>query len=104
MISIVVTCSEKTGHLREVSLTVEDEEGIMVIGKDSLVMITQAIDVGRRNKGDEISVARREYNNFIKVKSKKKESKASKEQFLGFCFSIVGATMVLYLMLAVLFG
>lgn len=104
MISIVVTCSEKTGCLQEVSLTVEDEEGVSVNGKSTLVILTQALEGRRRNRGDEVAMARRKYDEFTNLKRKRKESKASKESFFDFCCSAAGAVLFLCLTFALLFG
>lgn len=85
-----VTCDDRYGHVREVSLCVEDGEGGGVSGQDGLGAVAAAMAGARRGKGAE-AAARQRYEEFVKGKRARKEWKARREGIVDLCCSGVGA-------------
>jgi hypothetical protein len=102
LVSIVVTCEEDGGHLREVSMTIEDEDGIGVCGKESLEMLMEAMEATRKWKGggEEETAASKQYDEFIRRRRIRKESKARKEFLVDICCT--GVTAVIFISFFVL--
>ncbi|KAE8814875.1 putative F-box protein [Hordeum vulgare] len=93
-----VTCSEEAGclSLREVSLTVEDADGAAVSGEGSLQLLAGAMEGPRRKGGErEREEAKRRYEEFVRSKRGRKESKARREVLVDLCCSAVSAVAVL---------
>jgi hypothetical protein len=87
-----VTCDDRYGHVREVSLCVEDADGGGVSGRDGLAAIAAAMAAPRRGRGAEAEArAARRYAEFVKGKSARKEWKARREGLVDLCCSGVGA-------------
>ncbi|KAJ3675120.1 hypothetical protein LUZ60_004162 [Juncus effusus] len=101
LVSITITCSEKTGDIREVSLTMEDEEGDSIYGEESLVILTQAMEGKRGNRGKEETEGRKRYEEFVRWQRRRKDSLAM-ELLLDFCSSVFGALVFLFLTFMVL--
>ncbi|KAL2331907.1 hypothetical protein Fmac_019488 [Flemingia macrophylla] len=83
---IKVTCSGKMGgalHVREVSLAMEDAEGRHVSGGDSLVILQDAIENGKRVKPDPAE-ALRSFDNFCSVKREKRERRMRRDKAMDF--------------------
>ena len=93
-----VTCSEEAGCLnliREVSLTVEDADGAAVSGEGSLRLLAAAMEGPRRKGGErERYEAKRMYEEFVRSKRGRKESKARREVLVDLCCSAVSAVAV----------
>ncbi|KAJ1279398.1 hypothetical protein BS78_04G153300 [Paspalum vaginatum] len=93
-----VTCAaEDPARVREISLTVEDADGAAVSGEGSLRLIAAAM-AGPRLGGEEgqlVETARRRYQDFVRSKRGRKESKARKEVLVDLCCSAVSAVAVL---------
>uniref|UniRef100_A0A0E0F2Q0 F-box domain-containing protein n=1 Tax=Oryza meridionalis TaxID=40149 RepID=A0A0E0F2Q0_9ORYZ len=85
-----VTCDDRYGHVREVSLCVEDGEGGGVSGQDGLAAVAAAMAGARRGQGAE-AAARQRYEEFVKGKRARKEWKARREGIVDLCCSGVGA-------------
>ncbi|XP_040384871.1 probable F-box protein At2g36090 [Oryza brachyantha] len=86
-----VTCDDRYGHVREVSLCIEDGEGGGVSGQDGLAAVTAAMaSARRRGKGAE-AAAKRRYEEFVQGKRARKEWKARREGIVDLCCSGVGA-------------
>ncbi|KAF7061963.1 hypothetical protein CFC21_068613 [Triticum aestivum] len=93
-----ITCSEEAGclNLREVSLTVEDADGAAVSGEGSLRLLAAAMDGPRSKAGErEREEAKRRYEEFVRSKRGRKESKARREVLVDLCCSAVSAVAVL---------
>ncbi|XP_037444165.1 probable F-box protein At2g36090 [Triticum dicoccoides] len=93
-----VTCSEEAGclSLREVSLSVEDADGAAVSGEGSLRLLEAAMEGPRSKGGDkEREEAKRRYEEFVRSKRGRKESKARREVLVDLCCSAVSAVAVL---------
>ncbi|KAM3279492.1 hypothetical protein ACQJBY_046706 [Aegilops geniculata] len=94
-----VTCSEEAGCLnliREVSLAVEDADGAAVSGEGSLRLLAAAMEGPRRKGGErEREEAKRRYEEFVRSKRGRKESKARREVLVDLCCSAVSAVAVL---------
>ncbi|XP_020179561.1 probable F-box protein At2g36090 [Aegilops tauschii subsp. strangulata] len=93
-----VTCSEEAGclTLREVGLTVEDADGAAVSGEGSLRLLAAAMEGSRRKGGErERYEAKRMYEEFVRSKRGRKESKARREVLVDLCCSAVSAVAVL---------
>ncbi|RAL45984.1 hypothetical protein DM860_006138 [Cuscuta australis] len=103
--SVVVTCEGKEGgeaHVREASMQVEDMEGKSVNGKESLVIIQEAMGMKRRKRkeGEE----KERYEEFEERKRERKEIKERREKGLDLaCIAAVLSTLIVFLTL-VLFG
>ncbi|XP_062182446.1 probable F-box protein At2g36090 [Phragmites australis] len=85
-----VTCDERYGHVREVSLCIEGGDGGGVSGRDGLAAITAAMAGARQGRGAE-AAARLRYEEFVNGKRARKEWKARREGILDLCCSGVGA-------------
>ncbi|KAL5204936.1 hypothetical protein ABZP36_009807 [Zizania latifolia] len=85
-----VTCDDRYGHVREVSLCVEDGEGGGVNGQDGLTAVTAAMANARQGKGAE-AAARQRYEEFVQGKRARKEWKARREGIVDLCCSGIGA-------------
>ncbi|CAM0874522.1 unnamed protein product [Alopecurus aequalis] len=87
-----VTCDDRYGHIREVSLCVEDGDGGGVSGRDGLAALAAAMAAPRQGRGAEAEAqAARRYAEFVKGKSARKEWKARREGLVDLCCSGVGA-------------
>ncbi|KAG2623069.1 probable F-box protein At2g36090 [Panicum virgatum] len=89
-----VTCDERFGHVREVSLCVEDGEGGGVSGRDGLAVVAAAMAGARQGRGGE-AAARLRYEEFVKGRAARKERKARREGIVDLCCSSVGAAAFL---------
>ncbi|KAG8089031.1 hypothetical protein GUJ93_ZPchr0011g28373 [Zizania palustris] len=85
-----VTCDDRYGHVREVSLCVEDGDGGGVNGHDGLTVVTAAMANTRQGKGAE-AAARHRYEVFVQGKRARKEWKARREGIVDLCCSGIGA-------------
>ncbi|KAF7068772.1 hypothetical protein CFC21_074505 [Triticum aestivum] len=100
-----VTCSEEAGclNVRDVSLTVEDADGAAVSGEGSLRLLAAAMEGPRSKAGErERDEARRMYEEFVRSKRGRKESKARREVLVDLCCSAVSAVAVLSFLASVL--
>ncbi|CAL4995447.1 unnamed protein product [Urochloa decumbens] len=88
-----VTCDERHGHVREVSLSAEDGDGGGVSGRDAIAAVAAATAGGRRGGrgGEAEAEARRQYEEFETGKRARKEWKARREGMVDLCCSGVGA-------------
>nr|CAB3459428.1 unnamed protein product [Digitaria exilis] len=89
-----VTCDERFGHVREVSLCIEDGEGGGVSGRDGLAVVAAAMAGARQGRGAE-EAARLRYDEFVKGREARKERKARREGIVDLCCSGVGAAAFL---------
>uniref|UniRef100_A0ACD5YKN3 Uncharacterized protein n=1 Tax=Avena sativa TaxID=4498 RepID=A0ACD5YKN3_AVESA len=89
-----VTCDDRHGHVREVSLCAGDVEGGGVSGRDGLAAVAAAMASPRQRRGAE-EAARRVYQEFAKGKKERKEWKARREGIVDLCCSGVGAAAFL---------
>jgi hypothetical protein len=87
-----VTCDERLGHVREVSLRAEDGDGAGVSGADGLAAVAAAMAAPRRRgrAAAEEDAARR-YREFVRGKRARKEWKARREGMFDLCCSGIGA-------------
>ncbi|KAL6899824.1 hypothetical protein ACP4OV_006482 [Aristida adscensionis] len=90
-----VTCSEESGQIRELSLTVEDADGAVVSGEGSLRLLAAAMAGPRKGGEEEAAAAKGRYEEFVRSKRGRKESKARKEVLVDLCCSAVSAIAVL---------
>ncbi|CAD6244464.1 unnamed protein product [Miscanthus lutarioriparius] len=97
-----VTCSScsqqetAAGHVREISLTVEDADGAAVSGEGTLRLLAAAMAGPRKGGAEEQEeAAKRRYEDFVRSKRGRKESKARKEVLVDLCCSAVSAVAVL---------
>ncbi|CAM0877674.1 unnamed protein product [Alopecurus aequalis] len=90
-----VTCSEEAGCLREVSLTVEDADGAAASGGCVLRLLATAMAAPRKGGEKEGEEAKRRYEEFVRSKRGRKESKARREVLVDLCCSAVSAVAVL---------
>lgn len=82
---IVVTCgAAENGEMqvREVSMQMEDMDGIHLNGKDSLVILQRALEGKKGNGSRRVELGRRRYAEFLEMKSVKEERKLRVEWVL----------------------
>ncbi|CAL5057884.1 unnamed protein product [Urochloa decumbens] len=100
-----VTCSEEAAPgsvvVREVSLAVEDADGAAVGGEGALRLVAAAMAGPRKGGEGQEEVAKRRYEEFVRSKRGRKESKARKEVLVDLCCSAVSAVAVLSFIAAV---
>ncbi|KAL6877523.1 hypothetical protein ACP4OV_012738 [Aristida adscensionis] len=96
-----VACSEGAGRVTEVSLAVEDADGAAVSGEGMLRLLAAAMEGERRGAGREPEEAKRRYEEFVKRKKGRKESKARREALVDLCCSAASAIVVLTFLAAV---
>ncbi|CAL4989559.1 unnamed protein product [Urochloa decumbens] len=90
-----VTCDERHGHVREVSLCAEDGDGSGVSGRDAVAAVAAAMAGGRRGGRGGEGEARRRYEEFVAGKRARKEWNARREGMVDLCCSGVGAAAFL---------
>ncbi|CAL4969006.1 unnamed protein product [Urochloa decumbens] len=100
-----VTCSEEAAPgsvvVREISLAVEDADGAAVGGEGALRLVAAAMAGPRKGGEGQEEVAKRRYEEFVRSKRGRKESKARKEVLVDLCCSAVSAVAVLSFIAAV---
>jgi hypothetical protein len=102
VLDAAVTCDERYGHVREVSLCMEDAEGGGVSGRDGLAVVAAAMAGARRGRGAEEENKVR-YQEFVKGRADRKERKARREGIIDLCCSGVGAAALLGFLLMLTF-
>lgn len=96
-----VACAEGTGHVAEVSLAVEDADGAAVGGEGTVRLLAAAMEAPRKGGEREPEEAKRRYEEFVRRKRGRKESKARREAFVDLCCSAASAVVVLTCLAAV---
>jgi hypothetical protein len=97
-----VTLDEGRGHVREVSLRVEDADAAALRGRDGLAVVAAAMAAARRGRGAE-AAAKLRYDEFVRGKAARKERKARRERVIDLCCSGVGAAAFLGFLLMLTF-
>ncbi|KAL2557352.1 F-box protein [Forsythia ovata] len=95
---VVVTCGGKEGgelQVREVTLQVEDMEGKILNGNDSLGILHEAME-GERKKSNR-DIERESYEKFLKTKVQYRERKQRRERSLDMICIATGVTIFLAL-------
>jgi hypothetical protein len=100
-VEATVTCCEETGSVREISLAVEDADGAAVSGEGALRLLAAAMAGPRKGGDGQEEEAKRRYEEFVRSKRGRKESKARKEVLVDLCCSAVSAVAVLSFIAAV---
>ncbi|KAL3850277.1 hypothetical protein ACJIZ3_012159 [Penstemon smallii] len=91
---VLVTCGGKEGgelHVREVSMQVEDIEGRIMTGMDSLVILNEAME-GHRRKTDS-KFEKNNYEMFLKKRVEIREKKHRRERNLDVVFICTGLSI-----------
>uniref|UniRef100_A0A0E0K0P9 F-box domain-containing protein n=1 Tax=Oryza punctata TaxID=4537 RepID=A0A0E0K0P9_ORYPU len=96
-----VSCSEETGQITEVSLAVDDADGAAVSGEGCLRLLAAAMAGPRKGGKNQEEEAKRKYDEFVRRKRGRKESKARREVLVDLCCSAVSAVAVLSFLAAV---
>ncbi|TMW88151.1 hypothetical protein EJD97_018982 [Solanum chilense] len=102
---IVVTCEGKEGgelHVREVSMQIEDMDGKVLCGKDSLVILQEVIEGGRKKR--KVNEEKENYDNFLELKKKWKENKQKKEKKMDMMCIASGITILISFWTLIVFG
>lgn len=79
---IIVTCGSSEGgemQVRDVSLQVEDMDGMHMNGKDSLVILLRAMEGKRGNRKKVEAEGRRRFEEYLEMKRKRQERKMTRE-------------------------
>lgn len=84
--AVLVTCGD--AHVREVSLQVEDMEGKVLPGRDSLVILGRAME-GQRCKCDK-SLEKDMYETFLNMRLNFREMKQRRERYLDMACVVTG--------------
>ncbi|KAL6966836.1 hypothetical protein U1Q18_032630 [Sarracenia purpurea var. burkii] len=95
--AVVVTCGGKEKwelQLREVNLQVEDMEGKSLSGKDSLVVLQEAMESGKRRKGKR-GEGREMYAEYLLMKKEMGERKQRRENMLDMACIATGIIIFL---------
>ncbi|CAJ1956179.1 unnamed protein product [Sphenostylis stenocarpa] len=103
---IKVTCCGKAGgamHVREVSLAMEDTEGRHVMGRDSFVILQDAMKNGERRKPDP-KEAKARFEKFCRVKRETKEKKLRRDNAMDMVAMLVAFTVFVLLFWFMVFG
>ncbi|XP_040385649.1 probable F-box protein At2g36090 [Oryza brachyantha] len=82
-----VTCDDRYGHVREVSLCSVDSEGVSISGRDGLATVAAAMGGARQSRGAE-AAARRRYEAFARGTAARK---ARRDGVVDLCCSGVAA-------------
>lgn len=101
---VVVTCGAKEGgelQVREISMQVEDMEGKIIGGKDSLVILHEAMEEKRR-KG-EIGEEKKIYEMFLKIRKEWRLRKQNRERRLDMICIATGVSIFMSFWMFVLF-
>uniref|UniRef100_A0A0D9W4R2 F-box domain-containing protein n=1 Tax=Leersia perrieri TaxID=77586 RepID=A0A0D9W4R2_9ORYZ len=102
-----VTCSSSSegaaGHVTEVSLAVQDADGAAASGERSLRLLVAAMEEQRIGGSGERQreEAKRRYDEFLRRKKGRKESKVRREALIDLCCSAASAMAVLCFLAAV---
>ncbi|XP_058196157.1 probable F-box protein At2g36090 [Rhododendron vialii] len=98
LFTVLVTCRGKEGgdvlQLKEVSLQVEDMEGRTLSGKESLVILQEAMEGGKKvgKRGDDDD-ERERYVEFLRRKREMRERKQRRERRLDLVCMATGVTI-----------
>lgn len=101
---VVVTCEGKEGgdlQVREISMQFEDMEGKVISGKDSLVILQEAMD-GKRKKG-EVGEEKRMYEMFLEIRREWMQRKQNRERALDMVCIATGVSIFMAFWIFVLF-
>lgn len=92
--SIVVVCGGTGGDLqvKEVSLQVQDMDGKSLNGRESLVLLHEAME-GRRKKKGEREEERERYEEFMEMRRERGERKQRKERRMDMACMLTGVTI-----------
>ncbi|KAK3226929.1 hypothetical protein Dsin_006791 [Dipteronia sinensis] len=87
---IVITCGRSQMHVREVSLQVEDTDGMHLSGKDSLVILQRALEGKRENNRRREEEGKRRYEHYLEMRRVRRERKLRTEWTLDMLFVAFG--------------
>ncbi|PON65244.1 F-box domain containing protein [Trema orientale] len=94
---ILVTCGgDKEGgelHVREVGMHVEDMEGKHLNGKESLLVLGNAMDGGVRRKARRCTDGRERYEAYLELRRERRERKQRRESALDFACIVTGVSI-----------
>ncbi|KAM0940398.1 putative F-box-like domain superfamily protein [Dioscorea sansibarensis] len=105
MIGVTVACEEEGAHVRELSLMLEDEDGICLNGKECLAMIKEAMEGEKlgRGRGKEEEQAKQRYEEHMERRKERKERRARNETRIDTCCIAIGVSIFLAFMVLVVF-
>ncbi|XP_011006596.1 PREDICTED: F-box protein At2g27310-like [Populus euphratica] len=93
---VMVCCGEKEGgemEVREISVGMEDMEGRNLTGRESLVVLQEAMERGERRKGKCGTEGKGRYEEFVERKRERKERKQKMEKVLDMVCIVTGITI-----------
>ena len=93
---VMVCCGEKEGggmEVREISMGMADMEGRNLTGKESLVVLQEAMERGERRKGKCGTEGKGRYEEFVERKRERKERKQKMEKVLDMVCIVTGITI-----------
>ncbi|GMN46893.1 hypothetical protein TIFTF001_016061 [Ficus carica] len=93
---MVVTCGAEEGgemHVREVGMHVEDMEGRHLNGKESMVVLRNAIERGERKKEREAGERREKFEEYLARRREMREKKQRRERALDLACIVTGVSI-----------
>lgn len=90
-------------QVREIYLQVEDMDGVNLNGKDSLVILQKAMEVGKRSKRRGGEEGKERYQDYLKLKGERKEMKLRREGRLDTMCMAFGVSIFTALSMFLLF-
>lgn len=90
-------------HVREVSLTMEDTEGRHVMGRDSIVILQNAMENGERKKPN-AEEAKARFDKFCVEKREKRERKMRRDKAMDMVAMLVAFAVFALLFWFMAFG
>lgn len=105
MITVTVASEEEGAHVREVSLMLEDEDGICLNGKESLAIIKGAMEGEKfgRGRGEEEEQAKKGYEEHMERRKERKERRARNETRIDTCCIAIGVSIFMAFIVLVVF-
>lgn len=104
---VVVTCGGKGGeevHVRDVSMTMEDMEGKVMNGRESLVILRETMEKGERRKLKSGKEGKERYKEFLQRKRERKEILQRREKVLDWVCIATGVNCFLAFWSYMIFG
>ncbi|KAK7402049.1 hypothetical protein VNO78_14008 [Psophocarpus tetragonolobus] len=98
---IKVTCFGKLGgpmHVRQVTLSIEDTHGKLLMGRDTLLILQDALIHGQRKKFDPHQLLQ-SFHNFSTLKTHIRERKATRDTAIDLFAMLLAFTLFLFLFL-----
>ncbi|WCJ41873.1 F-box family protein [Euphorbia peplus] len=104
---VVVTCGGKGGeevHVRDVSMTMEDMEGKGLNGRESLVILREAMEKGERRKLGDGNEGKIKFRGFLEKRKERKDKLQRREKVLDWVCIATGVNCFVAFWSYIIFG